>query len=839
MSEIQQEIRVHHYKRVDGRSGDKELVTEIVVENSDTGRFLKKMEETRLTRPCFQTLDMRGKVLGECRRYVFNDRVHFLDDISYAMFQKGLEENHGLYTVGTFEAIIFGAHTIQAMREAQEAEARAKRESQERRQQRYEQDDRNEAGPEGRLAQTTITFYNPEVVPFGYFRQRQEGRLQYATGVQLIGKAGAVRATTRDISIGGVQVIVKGPCPFSDGQEVQAHFVGLEAQAGGAEIKGVRYSIAALTRRESETILGLRRLDRDAPASFTRLISSLVERYQRKYKLDVEDDYISANTLYYERAYTENLTHIPFFVSQRKEQLVLSAVALTKGNQPMMQFFSGGADGYDFRCLQLPARLEAMRSEGTMLLALYRDKVDDEHFHIHSAADCEFESVADFSRMLRYAMGFQEHMVVRVQVENGLAQRLDERKTDYFLERLSYKSAEDALGLRNRLKELLFTGTLVDVTQQVREGLQLQGLMEQPADPQGLSCWVGGRCIEPGTAARAGDVLDGVKAAELVRFGYVECRREDRYLVETAVNMVSGKQEISGTTRDISTRGMSVRLAASSQLEVGQELRIGLVNLQKKKSGTNLMDIPYRVVKTDDRQQLVMLERIIGRSQEGLSKFFVELIAKNQQKLSIDAGDIWNATASRIYEGLVAMNMGSLPFFIGLNEVGVTVVQRVAVPRTSNRLAQFFQAPDGEYEFYPVGDPRLILALRDAITSIRRQSGGEAGRAPQCELEMYCYKEQDEENDDWVLRWSSELELGSDAAREAYIRKAMEHEEYRFMKIVATFTQDMPAKAFDKLLEPVMTQSRHRGLKLSEQLRSVMGYGELIDITADIVRARQ
>jgi hypothetical protein len=145
MSEQEHEIRVHHYRRVDTRSNAKELVTEIVVAHSDTGRFLKKMEETRLTRPCYQVLDMRGKVLGECRPYVFNDRVHYLDDISYAMFQRGLEQNRGHYTVGTFESIIFGAHTLHAMNAAREEE-RQRTAGQARRRQGRERELRDTTG---------------------------------------------------------------------------------------------------------------------------------------------------------------------------------------------------------------------------------------------------------------------------------------------------------------------------------------------------------------------------------------------------------------------------------------------------------------------------------------------------------------------------------------------------------------------------------------------------------------------------------------------------------------------------------------------------------------------
>ncbi|HSJ47557.1 MAG TPA: PilZ domain-containing protein [Gammaproteobacteria bacterium] len=837
MSEQEHEIRVHHYRRVDTRSNAKELVTEIVVAHSDTGRFLKKMEETRLTRPCYQVLDMRGKVLGECRPYVFNDRVHYLDDISYAMFQRGLEQNRGHYTVGTFEAIIFGAHTLHAMN-AEREEEQQRTSDQARRQQGRERELRDTTGEADAQASTSITFYNPEIIPFGYYRQRQEGRLQYATAVQLLGKAGPVRATTRDISVGGVQLVVKGPCPYQPGEELQANFIGLQGQAAGAALKGVRYAIALLQRRELETTLCLRRLDRETPAGFTECIEELVERYQRKYKLDVEDDYLSAMSLFHERIYTESLVHIPFFVAEHGGQPRLAAVAQSNGNRPLMQFFSTDHKQYDFRCLQLPERLAALQEQGSLLLVLYRERGDDGHLQLHSATPAEFDSTGDFHRFLQHAMGFEEHMIVRVQVDNARAQRLDDRKVEYFLERLSYKSAEDALGLRNRLKVLLFTGLLVDVTRQWREALARYGEFLSAPPVQGLHAWVGGRHLNLETGDAGADILADVAYPELVHFGYVECRREDRYLVETAVSLAVGKQEFSGTTRDISTRGMCVRLAEPLTTEIGQELRVGLVNLQKKRTGTNLMDIPYRVIRSDTDRSLLMLERIVGRSQEGLSQFFVELIAKNQQKLGIDAGDIWTATAARIFEGLMTMNLGTLPFFIGRNEAGVTVAQAVAVPRGANRLARFFQAPDGEYEFYPIGDPRLVMALREAITGIRRQSGGKEDRAPHCELELYCYKEQEGDHGDWVLRWCSELELDSETAREAFIRKAMDHGEYCFLKVIGTFVQDLPTKQFDRLLEPVMGQSRHRGLKLSEQLRSVIGFGELVDITADMVLAR-
>jgi hypothetical protein len=218
----------------------------------------------------------------------------------------------------------------------------------------------------------------------------------------------------------------------------------------------------------------------------------------------------------------------------------------------------------------------------------------------------------------------------------------------------------------------------------------------------------------------------------------------------------------------------------------------------------------------------------------------VELITKNSHKLSIDSGDIRAATASRIFEGVMTSNIGSVPFFVGRNEHGVAVVKRVALPRSPNGLDRFFAGPGGEYEFFPVGDPRLIAALADALQKIYRQSAVEGRRPSHAELEMYLYREPDPDApEEWVLRWASELEFESDAGREAFIQTAMEQEEFRFVKLVATYLEEADAKYLDRLLAPVRAQSKHRALKLGEELRSIFGYGELIDITEDIVLPRR
>ena len=61
--------------------------------------------------------------------------------------------------------------------------------------------------------------------------------------------------------------------------------------------------------------------------------------------------------------------------------------------------------------------------------------------------------------------------------------------------------------------------------------------------------------------------------------------------------------------------------------------------------------------------------------------------------------------------------------------------------------------------------------------------------------------------------------------------KLTEYADWRCIKIVSTFTQSLDEKALDKMIESVRSQSKHRAIKLSDLAHSLVGYGEMIDIT--------
>ncbi len=831
------DIIVKHFKRSDPFSDRKELVTEIVVEGSDTGHFLKRIEETRLTRPCYQTIDMRGRVAGECRRYAFNDRVHYLDDISFQMFERGLRENNGVYTVGTFEAIVGGAHTLQAQMNAREEAERRRREIEQRRLERARdvaQERAGLVGGDGEDIQPVLAD-NPDFLPLGYFRNREHPRMQYACKVEL--QRGNIRSSgvTRDISVCGMQVRVKGFAVFKEGQELRVALVGLREKAGKVPLDDLAYRLVRVESRENETVLFLRRKSLESPPGLSEFLSSFIEDNQRRYKLDVEDEYQSVLSWYYERCHAQSVTQLPLFIELAEDgEPRVQVVAMSEGNTHLARFFCTAEDNYDFSPLCLPQRVRRLAEQGEYVMAVYRHKGEgDDCMRLHSAADFEFGSPREFLRFVAHAATQTEYSVFKVQAGKAPLREVSPRKVEEVSQRLQYKAEAKMTELREQLARLSFVACVVDMTARYTAVAPAPKVDTEGADTD-LLAWVGAeqRVVADGSVRQALELPRERLRPELVRFGYVERRREDRYLAETRVEVKIGKRSFEGMSRDISTRGIRIQLNERVAVKPGVPVKVALVSLQQKKSSANLMDIPYLVVNFRDEEEgtTLMLERVLGSAREGLKEFFVELITKNQHKLGVDASDIWSATASRLYESLLASNTPGVPFFLGRNIEGGAHLQFVGLPEGGNALLDFFSTGSGR-DFRCLNHPTVVTALYDAVQILMRQHKASQEPPAPFELELYLYRELDAETGEVFIHFSTELDFPGETARLAYLRTLAQKPEWRCLKIITTFAHALDEKSVEKLMASVREQSRHRAIRFSDLAHSVVGCGELVDIT--------
>ncbi|MBI5041555.1 MAG: PilZ domain-containing protein [Gammaproteobacteria bacterium] len=837
------EITVKHYRRAHAGARDKELVVERVTEGSETGLFLHKMEEKRIRKPCFETIDMRGKVPAECQRYMLHNREFYLDDTSYGLYQEGLKSYSGMFTVGTYEAIVNGSHTNRAMRDAQNArELAAQRKNQQERvttaaTRATAAGAQESPGSTGR--EVAAELYQPELIPLGYFKRRCEERLQYVTTVQIQANGQTYNGTTRDLSVGGLQIVLKGIYRFVAGAEMQIGFPALQEQEPRLALTHLRYRIVASEQRDVECYLRVQLLADSAPDGFAAFIGELITRYKHKYKLDVEDDYWSVCSWLYERLYSESEMQLAFFASRDQDGLLSTqAVAVTNGNQPFAHFFRNDVDNYDFSSLCLPDRLQHLSEHRECLLLLYREKVGNE-YRLHSVTDFELKDAHELQNMLRFTLAHEEHCVAKVIISNVPMQPISPSKFDMLAVRLQEKSESEVTALRDRVAGLYFAATVIDITTQMRSAFDVfTGTERGQIDVEGVKCWVGGARVQLPLYTEI-ERLAVMPAPELIRFGYVERRREDRYLAETAVEINAHTGKMKGRTRDISKRGLSIRLEQPLAVSVGDEIKVALISLQAKRPSLDLSKVLYRVVKIDARDgtTTLMLERMRDKFEHEIDDFFVELITKNRHKLVVDVNDTRGATLSRIYEGTAAENAGTLPFFIARREEGGGQLQAVAIPEGKCALAEFFRdAPvqsGGQLDFAWLSESRLVLALYQQMGQMAREAAQQQQRPSPIEIEVYAYRQAT------GLRVATEFEFTDDTQREAFLAAALAAPEHRIFKLMATYTLEFNKADLDGAIESIRNQSRHRAGKLHEQISAVLGYGEIIDITAQYLRGRE
>ncbi len=835
------EITVKHYRSAHAGASHKELIVEKVTEGSETSQFLKKMDAQRVRRVCFENIDMRGKVPGECQRYVLNNRTFYLDDTSYALYQQGLKAYNGAFTIGTYEAIVKGSHTNRAIREEQTArELNAQQKSlQEKRAAAAKSSSATRDSIEP-AAEKVVDLYQPELIPLGYFKRRAEDRLQYVTAVQLQAGGQPGKGTTRDISISGLQITLKGIYRFTPGAEIDIALPSLQEQETKLDLMNLRYVVVSSEQNDAEHQLRVRLIPESAPAGFETFIGDLIDRYKRKYKLDVEDDYLSVYSWLYERIYSESAMQLSFFVSQDEDQqLSTQAVAVTDGNQPFAHFFRNDVDNFDFSALCLPARLEKLREQGEFLLLLYREKIGNE-YRLHSVADFELVSDLELQAMLRFTLAHEEYCIAKVVASNMPLQPISPSKFDMLTGRLFDKAAEEVIALRERIAELVFTGTVIDITAQIKSAFSSVVSLERgQIDVQGLQCWVGGSRKQLPLYTET-ERLAVLPAPELIRFGYVERRCEDRYLAETSVEVITLGGTSKGRTRDISKRGLAIRIDQALEISAGDNIKVALISLQAKRPSLDLSRVPYRVVNVlrNDGVTTIMLERLRDKYEHEIDDFFVELITKNRQKLAVDVNDTRGATLSRVYEGTAAENAGLLPFFIARQEQGGGRLQALAIPEGTCALAEFFRDADKQYDFAWLSEPRLVLALYQQMGQMSREAAHQNVRPSPIEIEVYAFKVRDAQGRP-VLRIVTEFEFADDSQREVFIAQAVATDDFRILKISATYTLEINKTDLDAAIETIRSQSRHRAGKLHEQLNAIVGHGEIIDITAQYLLGRK
>ncbi|RUO67220.1 PilZ domain-containing protein [Idiomarina ramblicola] len=219
-----------------------------------------RMQITELAKPALGVVDLRKKIPAEVEPYTFQGRTHYFDLTARKIFEEGLRAYKGVFTNDTKAKIL-------ALKAHHQKLAEHKAQTQE------EQD---------KALGSFIA---------GYQYERREERMNLVTSVKMeLADGQKLNAMTVDVSLSGLQLKL----PFEQQlaglkhARVTLSFHGFSDDFVFDANTGYEYRVVGVKEKETFLYLRLKRFDESMDDELSKLLSEIVTKSRRRYKINVE-----------------------------------------------------------------------------------------------------------------------------------------------------------------------------------------------------------------------------------------------------------------------------------------------------------------------------------------------------------------------------------------------------------------------------------------------------------------------------------------------------------------------------------------------------------------------
>lgn len=235
--------------------------------------FLQELERQRLNKDCLRSIDLRGKVAGECQAYQFGGRVHYLDDRAYLLVKQLMSRFDGRYTVGVFEALFKALKQLTPTQQSTNGPA--------------------EQGPQLLSLDKAI--------------ERSEARIVYSTPVQLRLDDVLYHGHTIDIALNAIRVSLRRSYSLQLQDELSVSFVDFQQLDSGEPLPQIHYRVIKLEHDSHHTTAVLSRIPDDQDTFIDRL-QQWLETQTGQRQQDIDNEILNLQARLYQRLWLTQLS---------------------------------------------------------------------------------------------------------------------------------------------------------------------------------------------------------------------------------------------------------------------------------------------------------------------------------------------------------------------------------------------------------------------------------------------------------------------------------------------------------------------------------------------------
>ena len=288
---------------------------------------------------------------------------------------------------------------------------------------------------------------------------------------------------------------------------------------------------------------------------------------------------------------------------------------------------------------------------------------------------------------------------------------------------------------------------------------------------------------------------------------------------------------MTASTDDISSRGLKLSVSTPVNFNEAEAILISFPKLQPLAGKTSLASLPYRLIRTRKNGITLHLAAQVGHTPHVGVEFLNRLIEHNREKLEKLTEN--NHNVKELADGMknIAMRkLASVPYYLE-RTVKSAYISTLGIGTEQNHIANIFASQSDNtlaYNLAPLLDGGKLK--RDFITPIRSmkpQNGlsffeifVQISRMSQGQIKVRCI---------------SDCELPERAQQLSFIQRSQELGEFIALRVYRGATGKPDLSYIRREREYINIHSPHKGKKLEEQLWNIIGVGEFLDVTQEVI----
>lgn len=627
-----------------------DLLNKILFGESNSDKFLIKMELHRLTTPCQRIIDLRDKVTEECQLFQQGSLKHYLTADTIKVLEENIEL-YGIYTVGVFEAVHF--HLLQQKQSKKIFVEKAPK------------------SPE-----------QCEFIQLSQKNKRAAPRMFFVSEIELLLEDGVtISAQTSNISSTGIRIKLKEKIHIANQEHIRIVFTALQLEYQEPTLADkICYQIVKQTVEDNTHYLYLRYAD--DKAQFIAFLKEFIRENQYKYKIDVYYYYQLAQISALKNIYAAQMNILPIYLDSRSASPFLFALK-NQANKQILNEWT--CDGFN----QLPILFDELRL--TQLLA-----------HATKKATTTLYCFTHNSNGKNYFLSASEEELLEKGLKNVFINYGSSKKSwrvyHLTINAYQYQQSQNydiTEPLPAEFASLTHIATIQPLTQ--LPSFSMNSFIDKK-DLNKINQFV----------HRYGE---RDKASVYTLFSS-EHRKEERYLYTSKLSLSVDNVEYSGEMVDFSLSGLKIKLDQAISIAASSRVTINLLALQKISSKYPLSHLKYKVIRNSPNNTL-HLQVCDSKTLKVCNNFFSLLVQKNYQHFKcVQLKRSKQPAAKRLIE-ISEEAFVSCVFFIG-KAAGRPKIKFAAIDQVDHSLYSLFSMcsdNDSELNYYPIANNHLYERL--------------------------------------------------------------------------------------------------------------------------------